>query len=969
MLQALLLSLFVSGVALAAPKNPGPPEPDDNPTPVQFGAWDFVFPSGFRVVLQPDDTQPLVATTMVVDAGQSAEPAGKDGLAHLAEHLFFRSDDGTGTPWDILARAGCDANAWTALDTVEYATICPSSAVPTLLKLESRRLTDPLAGVTEEILEVEKEVVRNELRMFTESTVGVLWPYVLPQLFGEGHPLLRSRGETHETLDALTLDDLRTFVTETYRPDRATFSMVGDIGSFPASLLFVNMEPGIFHSELSREHLAKWPAEGVTQPDPKNPEHWRIWPLDPNTEGKQLDGSGTPVPRVTGPAPEPPPVVNAGPTTHEAPIGRPAAVLAWSLPGGARSNDLALAQAAAFLEIGLAARFLDYDGPELDCATFSEAASSVLACVVTFDSVGDREPTVQRMLKNLEEGRSSTLRDSADFSERRGKRQQLESLIAELGVVASLEEGRAAKVAHHAHRTGSAQLFRDLVQQVNDGSTATAFDLLKKWVKKDRAAVVYLDPADSVLPATSPHAASLPEVRRGIDSAALTPDAIARATVPPDVTRIAEKTLDNGLRVIAMRHGSIPDVQIGLSFGNGSDPLLAGAAAESRRWTVDLSAPTFDARYFGRWELGHETTGVVVAAGNLAGGLWLLRQQMNNISFDINDQREYARQAHDLLSREMQTRSHWVRRAEYGLLAPSYAGVDPVHPGRFQDVRALKGSVLRTFGKRKYQPANALLVMVGDLDPAAAVESAEYYLGGWSASRKAEIGPLRTEPKPPAKTSRVVVFEDDSASQSTLRFSCVLPVADAEQADALEVGRRIASTRLDDALRQRTGLTYGVTASTRVSDEGFASLTIDTRVQSDAVADAALAIRDTVSKLQSGLSVEEVRGSALTYGVSLPLRLQTLDQMEEELSSTAMRGGTLATWRSLPERLGGMTPEAVQARYTGCFDHSVLTVFGPATQTESLQAVGIPFETVDWWSTAHRELTELAPEQAEAWVR
>ncbi|MFP2957109.1 insulinase family protein [Myxococcus sp. 1LA] len=58
---------------------------------VAFPLRDFRFPSGLRVVVEQDARSPVVAVVAMVGAGGSSDPGGKEGLAHVVEHLAFRS--------------------------------------------------------------------------------------------------------------------------------------------------------------------------------------------------------------------------------------------------------------------------------------------------------------------------------------------------------------------------------------------------------------------------------------------------------------------------------------------------------------------------------------------------------------------------------------------------------------------------------------------------------------------------------------------------------------------------------------------------------------------------------------------------------------------------------------------------------------------------------------------------------------
>jgi zinc protease len=57
----------------------------------------------------------------VVGAGSSRDPRGKEGLAHLVEHLAFRAEVEPGLPmWRQLDRESAEWNAATTHDAAVY---------------------------------------------------------------------------------------------------------------------------------------------------------------------------------------------------------------------------------------------------------------------------------------------------------------------------------------------------------------------------------------------------------------------------------------------------------------------------------------------------------------------------------------------------------------------------------------------------------------------------------------------------------------------------------------------------------------------------------------------------------------------------------------------------------------------------------------------------------------------------------
>src|SRR5688572_25821728 len=52
--------------------------------------------NGLRLVRHADTSQGLVSLVLVVGSGSGRDPAGKEGLAHLVEHLVFRGQNASG---------------------------------------------------------------------------------------------------------------------------------------------------------------------------------------------------------------------------------------------------------------------------------------------------------------------------------------------------------------------------------------------------------------------------------------------------------------------------------------------------------------------------------------------------------------------------------------------------------------------------------------------------------------------------------------------------------------------------------------------------------------------------------------------------------------------------------------------------------------------------------------------------------
>lgn len=183
--------------------------------------------NGLRVLLAPDAATPVVAVHTWVRVGSAHEVSGKTGLAHLFEHLMFKSTRTrpAGTFDRVLEQLGASANAMTSFDWTAYHETVPPQHLATVLELEADRLTQ--LDLTAAALRSELEVVRNERREVVENDADGLVDEALHKaIYGEhpyGHPTIG----TAEDLARLSLADAQAFHRQFYTPGRVTLVLVG----------------------------------------------------------------------------------------------------------------------------------------------------------------------------------------------------------------------------------------------------------------------------------------------------------------------------------------------------------------------------------------------------------------------------------------------------------------------------------------------------------------------------------------------------------------------------------------------------------------------------------------------------------------------------------------------------------------------------------------------------------------------
>lgn len=189
----------------------------------------FSLDNGLDVVLHPDPSFRSVAINVRYEVGSRHDPSERSGLAHLVEHLTFRTKpDGSHDVFTLLEQAGSSShNAETSVDANSYHETVPSEALPIALFIEAARMARPLDGVDEEAFAMERSVVRNERReRIDNAPYGALDSAALYLLFEGSSYGLPTVGLPRD-LERITLADARRFVSAYYRPNNATLVIAG----------------------------------------------------------------------------------------------------------------------------------------------------------------------------------------------------------------------------------------------------------------------------------------------------------------------------------------------------------------------------------------------------------------------------------------------------------------------------------------------------------------------------------------------------------------------------------------------------------------------------------------------------------------------------------------------------------------------------------------------------------------------
>jgi zinc protease len=187
--------------------------------------------NGLEIVLSRDPTVPVVAVNLWYRVGSRDERPGRTGFAHLFEHMMFQGSENVPETAHFahIEQAGGSLNGSTWLDRTNYYETLPSNQLELGLWLESDRLGWLLGAMTQQKLDNQRDVVKNERRWRVDNQPYGDWDErIQTMIYPPDHPYHHSVIGSMEDLDAASLEDVETFFSTYYRPNNAVLTLCGD---------------------------------------------------------------------------------------------------------------------------------------------------------------------------------------------------------------------------------------------------------------------------------------------------------------------------------------------------------------------------------------------------------------------------------------------------------------------------------------------------------------------------------------------------------------------------------------------------------------------------------------------------------------------------------------------------------------------------------------------------------------------
>jgi zinc protease len=749
----------------------------------------YKLPNGLTVLLHEDHKTPVAAVDLYYKVGSKDERTGKTGFAHLFEHMMFLGSRHHDADYSLpLERLGAETNATTDEDRTEYYERVPSNALERALWLEADRMGFLLPAMTREKLDGERDVVKNERRERVDNVpYGRADEAVREALYPADHPYRHSVIGSMSDLSAAGPGDVAAFFRTYYTPDNAILCIAGDF----------------------------------------DPARARAW----------IDRYFSPLPRGSRGAPPKPSV-----PTLSAPrrlrltdaVSLPRAQLIWPTVPAGHPDEPALDVLAAVLggldKENRLFRALMYER-RLAASVSAAHPTHLLSGEFEVELLAHPEQDLAELVKLADAEIERLKKDGPAESEVRKAQNQRESdLIMGLQSVTRKAEVFNSYQALHgdplAYRTELDRVFAvtpDDVRRVARqylGPNRIELDIVPGEPPPATVAADRPPAAASNTPAAIPPA---PEIKDDFDRSRMPPLGPTPRYQPP---RFERRRLSNGLELRIVERHELPIVTVDLVVKSGETLApkgkegLASMAANlleegtTSRTTMQLAGELAEIGSTIDADGGLESTTVSLTtlSRHLDRGLDLFADVLRNPSFPDKelDRLKLQRLSHlrSIADDPEETSQQVFPRLIYG----------PEHPygrpdlGTPNSVKSIARDDVIAFYRRIMVPANAAVVIVGDVRPDAIAAALEGRIQGWSPGPVPPAPTLEPVPAPPEKR-QVYLIDKAGAPQSVLALGRIGTARKSPDFHALIVMNAILggqfASRINRNLRQEKGYSYG----------------------------------------------------------------------------------------------------------------------------------------------------------------
>lgn len=743
---------------------------------------EYKLKNGLTVVLHQDKSTPIVAVNLFYHVGSKNETPGKTGFAHLFEHMMFQGSKNYMSDYmSAIDDMGGNVNGTTDEDRTYYFEVVPSNFLERTLYLEADRMGGLLDAMTQEKLDNQRDVVKNERRLRVDNVpYGTMFERIGDILYPEGHPYHHSVIGSMADLSAASLDDVKSFFRTYYTPNNAVLVLAGDF-------------------------------------DEKQTKGWIEKYFGPIAKGNDFNRPNNPQPKLIGEVRK----------SYEDAVPFPRVSMVWHSVQQFSNDEAALDMLGSILSSGRGSRLqsnLNY-GKELVSQVFANNGTNEIGGLFLISATARPGKSLEEIEKeiNLEIDR---IKKEAPTAEEMARALNARESSFIYGLESAL--GKGSQFSNYAGYLGKPDYFQTDLDRYRKVTPADVQRVTSQYLSNNRLVMSYVPgkPAATTNATTDKPATTK---AKELDPAIIAQQkaALPKAGPAPKLSLPAiEKTkLSNGLNVWFVKQNKLPIISMNLVFNSGS--ILDSADKYGvASWTTSMLNQGTNSRSAVEIANQLQSIGASVFAGsgwdssnvsmqtltkNLDQALSIYTDVIINPAFPATELESLRRRSIINLTQRKSQPSSVASLAFNKVLYGNQAyGRDSTE----NSVKAITREDLVKFHKTNYVPNNATLIVVGDVDSKTMLPKLETTFANWkSGNPEAVPSSAQTMQGKPG----IYIIDKPGATQSTIAAGVVGIDRSNPDYYAVQIMNSIlgggSSGRLFKILREEKGYTYGAYSS------------------------------------------------------------------------------------------------------------------------------------------------------------
>jgi predicted Zn-dependent peptidase len=903
-----------------------PPEPQAAPLSalvqdVNIPHTEFHLANGLTVIVHEDHKAPVVAVSAWYNVGSKDEPPGKDGYAHLFEHLMFTgSDNLPGDYFKYLQQLGAtDYNGTTWFDRTNYFETVPKAALEKALFMESDRMGYLLGSLNQKRLDAQRAVVENEKRQDDNQPGGLVQYELLADLFPPGHPYHHPTIGSIPDLDKATLADVKEWFINHYGPNNAVLVLAGDVT----------------------------PAEARTR-----------------------------VEKYFGPIPRGP--INVPAAADVPTLAAPKSVVMkdrvaavqlqrdWAVPGMTDIHDMAALDLGSSILGGLASSRLDQILVRQEKLAVSVSASlQPFQRISLFEIDASVKPGVDPALvdKRISEILADFIANGPTADEvQRAATDEVSGRIHGLEKVGG-QGGKAVALAEGQLLAGDSDYYKKSLDAYASMTPADIKAAMQRWITRP-AVEITVEPGDrppyqesTYKPSGKSADLKIPIVKRAIPPIG--------QPEPLHFPTIEHATLSNGIKVEYAQRTAVPVTLVSLSFdaGYSADAPNARGLQNFTMDLVDQGAAGLTAQQIAERQerLGaaisavggadRSQIGLSALSTNLAPSLDLLANITQHPAFDPNEIERVRAQELTAIAEQQKDPDGIAARALPPLLYGADYPYGTTAAGDPNAVKAFTRADIVGFQQRWLRPDNVEIFVVSDRPLAEILPMLDQRFARWTAPAVPK-GEKQFPAASQQSKERIILIDRPGSPQSVIAAGELTsinpegPMAAITAANDVLGGSFLSRMNMD--VRETKGWSYGVSGGVSLHQK-IAPYVVSAPVQADRTGDAIAAIRSDMREFLTTKPVtdEELKRTITNLTDALPGEFETAGSVLSAMQSQALLNRPDNYYELLQRQYEGLTKAQLDAALRGVVnpDGFVWVVVGDAAKVKpQLEKLGIPVQ-------------------------